>query len=213
MKVRLYTNRDTGAITTGIESGSVVGTLAVRRGDHLRIEQIFHDGREVVTLDAGDDGIAVIKETGAFGDAALLNSTAWTPPTAAGRGYEHEPIRIAHSQIASALESVNPGQFALELTWTDGGFWATAPAISLLVYQDYWQDDETPAEDPENPYPAPGDIPQIVAAPADSSDLTMFPGSAAPASGIYLAITPNYLCTFLGGETQWAFSPRAITSS
>lgn len=54
-------------------------------------------------------------------------------------------------------------------------------------------------------------LPNVVAAPANVNDLSMFPGGVVPASGVYFSFDSNNIYTLDAdnNETQWQFTPRA----
>lgn len=159
--IKWFVNIFTGEVRSA-SGGSAVTTLRAKVGRLFVLVVVPHDDVAAVRLE-GAVPVFVIKKKDALGGVPLFALTSWTAGDAATDGYMFRG-RLAGAALKTAVEADE--DLVAEVVWTvpgedPAGSMTVAAALQLPV----WQDDEPALDDPDPPYPLPGEI--VTEAPGD----------------------------------------------
>jgi hypothetical protein len=154
--MKLYINKNTGAVTTSVTSNTAIERIEVTRLNTVPFECFFHDGENGVALADGSAGLLVVKKSNDPNGTAILYVPAWTPPPTTLNGYLFS-LLVASAALNTALGNLPDTTLELQVIWTENGRRMSTPPIDIVVNQTYWQGtEEVPQPDP--PFPLPGAI-------------------------------------------------------
>lgn len=158
--IRYYMHKDSGAVTTAL-TGGALARIAVKRGITLLREIVFHDGSNVVELDPAAAGVFVGKakseETGLPEGGPRVWDVDWLPPSQTGGGYVFEVPVYGSSLEAVTKDEDGSRRLVAEIHVANEGRLIKSQSFDFVVGKPVWDEDETP-DDPDPPYPLPGEI-------------------------------------------------------
>jgi hypothetical protein len=152
----------------------------------------------------------------ASGSQVTVEDAVVGPRTAATAGTSGCVVtRWITGSLPNTLTNVDYVDLVGELEWSEDGAVSSTLNFTVRVHSDVNQGNEGVPKEANPAYPAPGNIVTgtgiaFVTAPASKTDMTVLPGSVAPASGkTYLAIGGTGIWSIRNPETEWRFTDRA----
>ena len=156
--MKLYYNKVTGVLGATAGATTNVAKLTAKRFQDVDVEIVptAEDG-SASSFAPGSTGLLVVKAENDFSGAAKLLDAAWDTPEETGRGYVFSFL-AASQGIDAALGTEASKTFALEMVISEGGKRLVLPTLQLVLENNYYREGEAIPEDPEVPYPLPGEI-------------------------------------------------------
>ncbi len=156
--MKLYYNKVTGILGAVAGATTNVAKLTAKRFQDVDVEIVptAEDG-SASSFAPGSTGLLVVKAENDFSGAAKLLDAAWDTPEETGRGYVFSFL-AAGQGVDAALGTEASKTFALEMVIAEGGKRLVLPTVQLVLENNYYREGEAIPEDPEVPYPLPGEI-------------------------------------------------------
>lgn len=166
--MKIYIHNETGLATAAQASTTGIAKIDARLGSSLQLDCVFHDGTNIVELDAGATGACVGKVAKQYTAASLIQALAWTKQSAATDGYRFI-LNPTGEALVALLANTDDVSLKFQIAWVENGVQRKTQIISLVVANAVYRDDEIVIEQPAAAWPLPGDI-------VRQSDLTGFSG-------------------------------------
>lgn len=155
---KLFFNKVTGILGASATASTNVQKITVKRYQDVEVEltPVKADGT-IELFATGSTGLLVVKTVNDFTGTAKLLDTTWDAPTLDGRGYTFAFVAVS-AGIDTALGTEPSKTFALEIVIVESGKRIVLPTIQLVIENNYYREDEPVPEDPDPPYPLPGEL-------------------------------------------------------
>lgn len=182
------------------------GKLHIVRGTTEPVKVYFMSGTATVDLGAGATGTFSAKLADDYGSTQkLFAANSWTKATDGDDEYYNFSVTWLSAQGDAALADCEvDGDAAyidlmcqVNFTTSDGA----ARTLAFLVR--YWNSVDSGADTAPDDLNGKTSVATMTDVPASETDFTMFPGSVAPTSGLYLEGDGKHLYVFKGGWTKW----------
>ena len=157
--IKIYCHKDTGILTTAI-TGPRIASIRAKLNTVLEREVVFHDGVDVVTLDAAATGVFVGKTkptTGGPTGTLKVWDVAWEVSGVQGGGYIFRVPLWGTALTGVTADDSGNRNLSAAVHWTEPTRSQESQTFDLVVEPPVFDQDETPV-DPDPPYPLPGAI-------------------------------------------------------
>ena len=132
MKATLYIYAANGFASDLVSTNSATSGLAAKRGDHLALSVVFHDGTRAMELPADAAGSFMVKARKGFAGAAVLQAASWTKQAGAEDGYLFT-LPVSGGTLDGLLGMAEALPLICEVSWMTGGVRTTTPTAPFTV--------------------------------------------------------------------------------